>query len=199
MNERIEVSSRTRPSPRGSLPGVAARQEVPTRPIRLYDAEVVRVMAAADTVQRPLRAARFRTLIGSLACTGLRIGEAFGLDRGEVALAAGVLTVRETKLGKSRAVLLHPSTVHVLIECAELRERLCSQPTAPSFVLATHGTRPNHPTICQPFHELVKQTGIMLPAGRSVRVHDLRHRFAVTKLLGWCRNGDDVQARMPAA
>lgn len=161
------------------------------------DAEIAALMAATSTLSPPFRAATFRTLIGLLACTGLRIGEALGLDRVDVDLADGVLTVRNAKFGKSREVLLHPSTVQALLEYAELRDRVCPQPTAPSFLLTTRGTRPSHPTICQPFHKLVKLAGITPPAGRSVRVHDLRHRFAVTTLLGWYRDGDDVQARMP--
>ncbi|MGH2884996.1 MAG: tyrosine-type recombinase/integrase, partial [Solirubrobacteraceae bacterium] len=89
------------------------------------------------------------------------------------------------------------STVQALADYAELRDRLCPQPTAPSFLLTTRGTRPSHPTICQPFHKLVKHAGITHPAGRSVRLHDLRHRFAVTTLLGWYRDGGDVPSRMP--
>ena len=162
------------------------------------DAEIAALMAATSTLSPPFRAATFRTLIGLLACTGLRIGEALGLDRVDVDLADGVLTVRNAKFGKSREVLLHPSTVQALLEYAELRDRFCPQPPTPSFLLTTRGTRPSHPTICQPFHKLVKQAGITHPSpGRQVRVHDLRHRFAVTTLLGWYRDSDDVQARMP--
>jgi integrase/recombinase XerD len=161
------------------------------------DAQITALLAGASTLSPPFRAATFRTLIGLLACTGLRIGEALGLDCADVDLDNGVLTVRNAKFGKSREVLLHPSTVQALVEYAQLRDRLCPQPTASSFLLTTRGTRPSHPTICQPFHKLVKQAGITHPAGRSVRVHDLRHRFAVMTLLGWYRDGDDVQARMP--
>jgi integrase/recombinase XerD len=162
------------------------------------DDEITALMAATGTLSPPFRAATFRTLIGLLACTGLRIGEALGLDRSDVDLADGVLTVRNTKFGKSREVLLHPSTVQALTEYAELRDRLCPQPTAPSFLLTTRGTRPSYPTICQPFHRLLKQAGIAHPSpGRSVRVHDLRHRFAVTTLLGWYRDGGVVPTRMP--
>jgi integrase/recombinase XerD len=89
------------------------------------DEEITALMDAAGALRPPLRAATFRTLIGVLACTGLRVGEAIGLDRGDVDLAEGVLTVRNSKFGKSREVLLHRSAVQALLDYAQLRDRLC--------------------------------------------------------------------------
>ena len=50
-------------------------------PYLYRDEEIVALMAAAGALRPPLRAATFETLIGLLACTGLRIGEALRLDR----------------------------------------------------------------------------------------------------------------------
>jgi integrase len=77
-------------------------------PYLYRDEEIIALMAAAGTLRPPLRAATFRTIIGLLACTGLRIGEALALDRDDVDLTNGLLTVRDSKFGKSREVLLHP-------------------------------------------------------------------------------------------
>ena len=162
------------------------------------DEEITALMDAAGALRPPLRAATFRTLIGVLACTGLRVGEAIGLDRGDVDLAEGVLTVRNSKFGKSREVLLHRSAVQALLDYAHLRDRLCPRPTALSFLITTRGTRPCSSTIHAPFRSLLEQAGIKHPVpGRNVRVHDLRHSFAVKTLLGWYRDGGDVAARMP--
>ena len=167
-------------------------------PYLYRDEEIVALMAAAGVLRPPLRAATFRTLIGLLACTGLRIGEALRLDRDNVDLNDGVLTVRDSKFGKSREVLLHASTVAALAEYCEIRDRLCTQPTQQSFFITTRGSRIAHPTIYLPFRALLVQAGITHPVpGRHVRVHDLRHSFAVRTLLGWYRDGGDVQARMP--
>ena len=155
-------------------------------------------MAAAGSLRPPLRAATFRTIIGLLACTGLRIGEALHLDRDDVDVIGGVLTVRDSKFGKSREVLLHPTTVMALEGYCEIRDRLCPHPPQRSFFITTRGTRIAHPTIYLPFRALLEQAGITHPMpGRHVRVHDLRHSFAVRTLLGWYRDGGDVQARMP--
>ena len=139
------------------------------------DEEIVAVMAAARQLRPPLRGATFHTLIGLLACTGLRIGEAIKLDRDDVYLTHGLLTVRDSKFGKSREVLLHPSTVRALKEYAELRDRLCRHPKDRSFFITTRGTRLCHPTIYAPFRALLDQVGIKHPSPqRHVRIHDLR-------------------------
>jgi integrase/recombinase XerD len=167
-------------------------------PYLYRDHEVLALMAAARGLRPPLRAATFETLIGLLACTGLRIGEAIRLDRDDVDPNGQVLTVRDSKFGKSREVLLHPSTVAALDEYGTIRDRLCPHPKAHSFFITTRGTRIAHPTIYLPFRALLEQAGITHPVpGRHVRVHDLRHSFAVRTLLGWYRDGGDVAARMP--
>jgi integrase len=162
------------------------------------DQEITALMAAASTLRPPLRAATFRTLIGLLACTGLRIGEAIRLNRDDVDFTDGLLTVRDSKFGKSREVLLHPSTTRALREYCAVRDRLCLRPKDRSFFITTRGTRLCHPTIYQPFRRLLEQAGITHSTpDRNVRVHDLRHSFAVKTLLGWYRDGGDVAARMP--
>lgn len=77
--------------------------------------EIVALMAAACDLDPPLRAATMETIIGLLACTGLRIGEALRLDREDIDHSSGLLTVRDSKFGKSREVLLHPS--RAITEC----------------------------------------------------------------------------------
>jgi integrase/recombinase XerD len=167
-------------------------------PYLYRDEEIVALMTAAGALRPPLRAATFRTMIGLLACTGLRIGEALRLERDDVDPTHRLLTVRDSKFGKSREVLLHPSTVAALEEYGEIRDRLCPQPKDRSFFVTTRGTRIAHPTIYLPFRVLLQQAGVTHPVpGRHVRVHDLRHSFAVRTLLGWYRDGGDVQARMP--
>ena len=65
-------------------------------------------MAATVILRGRLRQATYRTLIGLLAVSGMRVGEAIRLDRDDVDLAHGVLTVRDTKFGKSRELPVHP-------------------------------------------------------------------------------------------
>ena len=167
-------------------------------PYLYREQEILALMAAARRLRPRLRAATFETLIGLLACTGLRIGEAIRLDRDDVDLEGRVLTVRDSKFGKSREVLLHESTSCELADYAQLRDRLCPEAKDRSFFITTRGTRLCHPTFHQPFRALLKQASIEPPSpSRRVRIHDLRHSFAVRTLLGWYRDGGDVAARMP--
>lgn len=167
-------------------------------PYLYSEKEILALMAAARRLRPTLRAATFETLIGLLASTGLRVGEAIRLDRDDVDLKGRVLIVRDSKFGKSREVLLHKSTVGALADYRERRDRLCPHAKERSFFINTRGTRLCHPTIHQPFRALLKQAGIDHPSpARRVRIHDLRHSFAVKTLLGLYRDGDDVAARMP--
>ena len=167
-------------------------------PYLYSDREILALMRAARELRPPLRAATFETLIGLLACTGMRIGEGLRLDREDFDATNRVLTIRDSKFGKSREVLLHPSTVRALASYAEIRDRLCPHPKTRSFFLTTRGTRPAHPTIHHPFQALLERAGVRHPSPQQhVRPHDLRHSFAVKTLLDFYRDGGDVAARMP--
>jgi integrase len=89
----------------------------------LYTPEqIAALMAAADALNPPLLAANWRTLIGLLAVTGLRTGEACRLDRDDVDLGQGVLTVRDSKFGNYAEDAVMPSPVLGLVargRCAQ--------------------------------------------------------------------------------
>jgi integrase/recombinase XerD len=167
-------------------------------PYLYSDGEILALMRAARDLRPPSRAAMFETLIGLLACTGLRIGEALRLDREDFDATHRVLTIRDSKFGKSREVQLAPSTVRALTGYAETRDRLCPHPDTLSFFITTRGTRPAHPTIHHPFQALLERAGVRhLSPQRRPRIHDVRHSFAVKTLLSFYRDGGDVAARMP--
>jgi integrase len=133
-----------------------------------------------------------------LAVTGLRIGEALRLDRDDVDLAAGVLRVRETKFGKSRHVPIYASTVAALAAYRRRRDNLCPRPRVRSWFVSTTGTRLLYCGVHRTWLGLVEAAGLTPRSGACrPRPHDLRHRFAVMTLLGWYRDGLDVQARLP--
>jgi integrase len=160
------------------------------------DAETLALMAAARELAPPLRAATFDTLIGLLAATGLRIGEALTLDRDDVDWSQGSLRVRSSKFNKSREVLLHPSTLQALKAYSGQRERLSPCPSAPSFFVSTRGTRLLHATVYPTFRGLLRRVFGEDTSCRR-RIHDFRHAFAVNTLLAWYRDGGDVAARLP--
>jgi integrase/recombinase XerD len=190
------VNPATEIPPAGLL---CARGYRPAAPYLYSEADITALMAAAGRLAAPLRAATFQTLIGLLAVTGLRIGEAMRLDRDDIDWDDAVLQVRDSKFGRSREVLCHDSTIAALRAYSARRDQLCPRPSAsPSFFVTATGTRLMHNTVYPTFHELVRQTGLhrQSPSHRP-RVHDLRHAFAVRTLIRWYRDGEDVEARLP--
>jgi integrase len=149
-----------------------------------------------------LRSVTYATLIGLLAATGLRPGEALGLDVPDVNLATGVLTVRESKFGKTRFVPVENSTRVALTYYAERRDKLCPRRRIDAFLVSEGGTRLVPSTARRTFAKLSRTIGLREPMrgkriGRGPRFQDIRHTFATRKLLEWYRAGLDVERNMP--
>lgn len=191
------------------------RTEVP--PARLLDArrrrraphiysqqQIQQLMAEASRLpsQTGLRALTYSTLIGMLAATGLRPGEALALDLCDVDLDNGILSIRQTKFGKSRFVPIEESTRVALAQYARQRNALCSRPNVRAFLVSERGQPLCGSAARRTFAKLSCAVGLRtLPrkarAERSPRLQDFRHSFATTKLLDWYRVGLDVQRELP--
>jgi len=191
------------------LQGSDPRHEVPSSdllpakfrraiPYLYSEAQIASLMAAAREIVSPLKAATYETLIGLLSVTGMRIGEAIALDRDDVELGEGRLTVHHGKNGRSREVALHPSTVTALDRYAHVRDELCPRPKDPSFLVTTTGMRLHRRTVGHEFDLLRRAVGLDRETlGRRARVHDIRHSFVLRTLLGWYRDEVDVEAQLP--
>jgi integrase/recombinase XerD len=162
------------------------------------EAEIVALMEAARALTPPLHAASIETLIGLMASTGLRLGEALGLDRRDVDLRDGALHVRAGKQQKQREVPLHPTTTEALREYARLRDRLCPTPDTAAFFVTRQRRRLHRATVHRLFPQLIREVGLEGRGQRArPRPHDLRHAYAVRTLLGWHRAGEDVERKLP--
>ncbi len=138
--------------------------------------EIAALMEAARQLRPALRAARHETLIGLLAVTGCRPGEALGLDRADVDLDNGVVHVRAGKQKKQRQVPLHQSTVGALRGYAGLRDARLPLPSTPAFFLSARGRRMGREELNATFISLVRQVGLEGRGSRArPRPHDLRH------------------------
>jgi integrase/recombinase XerD len=128
----------------------------------------------------------------------MRAGEAVWLDRGDVDFDQGLLTILNSKYGKSRQLPLHPSTLNALAAYACRRDERRPKPVAPSFFTSTRGTRLLRDNLSTAFPRLVRDAKLTWPGyRRPPRLHDLRHTFAVRCLIGWYRSGLDVEPRLP--
>ena len=123
-------------------------------PYLYSEAEIEQLMQAARKIRPPLKSATIETVVGLLAVTGMRIGEAIALDRDDVELSEGRLIVRRDKNGKSREIALHPSTVIALAAYARVRDELCPHPKDPSFLISAAGVRLHRGTVWHEFDRL---------------------------------------------
>ena len=189
------------------LAGIDARTEVPPpgliagrrrwRPPFIYSPGDIEALLAQARQLTPMPAATHETLIGLLAVTGMRVGEAIRLDRADIDWADAVLTIRESKFGKTRMVPVLDSTLDMLGRYARVRGRLCPRAATASFFVSTAGTRLIYARVGQVFRRLRDRAGTGAGADRRPRIHDLRHTFAVRTLLRWYQAGEDVEARLP--
>jgi integrase len=157
---------------------------------------------AAALALPPAKGLRRRTyhhLFGLIAVTGLRLSEATGLQRSDVDLKEGVLTVRQTKFGKSRLLPLHPTTCAALHRYAERRDRHLGSRCSPNFFVTERGCPLVKQYVHPVFLRLSREIGLRRPGDSTgPRVHDLRHTFAVRTLVGWYRKGANVEEKLPA-
>jgi len=187
---------RTQVPPVGAIPGRYKR----VRPYIYSDDEIRRLIAAAAELRTTtgLRPATYTTLFGLLSVTGMRAGEIIALDRDDVDLERGILTIRRAKFGKSRLVPVHSSTRRALRRYTDRRDRVYPRLSTSSFFLGERGTRLTWWIVRWTFVQLSKQIGLRKPTdSHGPRLHDFRHRFAVQTLLGWYRTGVDVEQRIP--
>jgi integrase len=169
-------------------------------PYLYRDDEVVGLIKAARHLESPLalRGATTSTLFGLLAATGMRVGEAIGLDREDVDIKRAFLTVRQAKGNKSRLVPIHPSTRDALRRYQRLRDQICPHPQSPAFFISERGGRLVDCTVRYWFIRISHQIGLRQPTDhRGPRLHDLRHHFAIKTLLRWYRTNKDIEVHLP--
>jgi integrase/recombinase XerD len=186
---------RTEVPPAGLVPYHPRR----AKPYLYTQEEVARLLCAAALPPTDgLRGCTYACLLGLLAVTGLRIGEALALAGADVDLPAGLLTIRSSKFGKSRLVPLHASTVQALSAYARRRENGGGLAAAPRFFVSERGTPLRASTVRRTFRLLCRQVGLQATAGSDEpRLHHFRHRFATETLLQWYRSGEEVERQLP--
>jgi integrase len=168
----------------------------------IYSESEVRALLQAARQLPPVDSLRPKTnftLFGLLYTTGLRCGEAFGLNLSDVHLEQNLLFIHEGKFGKSRWVPVSPSTSAMLQRYVEQRKPFApALPESPFFV-TRRGRRLYQSVVTYAFRQVLARCGLRDPKSRrGPRLHDLRHSFACNRVLAWYRQGRDVQALLPA-
>ncbi len=164
--------------------------------------QVCQLLSAAaalpDFPRAPQRGPTYRCIFALCYGLGLRAGEACALRLGNVDLEQNVLVVRGGKFGKSRLVPFGPRIAELLGQ--QVRRQQGAGPTmdAGTPLFSFNGRTCVHPgTASQTFHYLVAKLELPLREGVAPpRLHDLRHSFAVGRLLRWYREGIDPSTRL---
>jgi len=176
----------------------AARRPVPHI---LSDAEITSLLRGARSLgpSGSLRPHTYTTLIGLLVSCGLRISEAVSLrdDDADLDSTPPLLRIRESKFHKSRLVVLHPTVATALRQYTADRHRLGYDCVGDSFFVSEKPGPLSAPSARRTFTEIARRAGIRPPTGPGPHLHDLRHTFAVRRMMQWYRDGIDVHARLP--
>ena len=165
-------------------------------PYLYTDDDIAALLAGTSGLRTEHRAATYRTLIGLLVVTGMRVGEAVALDQRDFDAERGLITVRHGKLDKSRALPLHPTASAAVRHYLRRADRPTPRDTE-ALLVSTAGTRLLIRNVQQTFHTLVQRAGLRPhTAACRPRLHDIRHRFAVCTLLDAYRQGHNPAARI---
>lgn len=178
--------------------GLVRANKVRPAPHVYAPAEIAALMGAARRLSPSVWAATMSTLVGVMAATGLRPGEAYRLGRHDVSFDDASLAVIHSKHGKSRRIPLHATTVAALLRYATVRDRAFPAPVPATFFVATNGHGLDSHETASTFRDLLRAASITpAPGKRPARLGDLRHTFAVSTLLSWHRSRADVASRLP--
>jgi integrase/recombinase XerD len=153
-----------------------------------------------DHPRCPLDPDTCRTLLLLLYGAGLRISEALSLTLADVDLYEGVLCVREGKFYKTRLVPVGQDLLRILSRHATRRRSGDQLEPGSLLFLTRQGAAVTRQHAERAFCRLrVKANVVCDGAGRrhQPRLHDLRHSFAVHRLISWYRDGADVQRLLP--
>lgn len=144
----------------------------------------------------PFRHIIMPTLFRLLYCCGLRVGEALRLKVNDINFDTRTLTIRQTKFGKDRLVIMPTDLTKKMQKCHNAIGRF--RAGHEYFFPSPNGGGYSPVGIYLIFRKLLKKMGMKHGGrGQGPRLHDLRTTFAVHRMMAWYREGDDLHAKLP--
>jgi integrase/recombinase XerD len=184
------------------LPTQIPKEPEPLIPYIYSQAQLRRILKAAEN-QPPwckLEADCLRALVLLLYGAGLRISEALRLTLADLDLSERMLSIRETKLYKTRLVPMGADLSQALTAYLAARHERGHPKPPEAFLLVTRHSLPVSVQLAEDtFKRLCREVGVQRSDGSRFqpRLHDLRHSFAVHRLTACYREGGDVQRLLP--
>lgn len=185
--------------PKHEIPpdGTCCKKQYRPTPYILTEQEIRLLLQEAGRLGPPgsLRPHTYSTLLGLLAATGLRISEALSLRIND--FTSDGLLVRETKFRKTRLLPLHHTSASALVRYLNRRRHIAGHDD--HIFVSLHGRKLLYKTVHQTFKRLCVAAGLpKQPGVGNVRLHDIRHTYAVRVLERCPHNRDRVSAQMLA-
>ena len=183
------------------LPHKSTTIRQPSTPYIFTDDELAALFAAIDkltpTQNEPFLAEIVHVLFRLTYTCGLRPNESRNLKCENINLESGEILITDTKKNKERIVVMSDD-MRLLCYKYDLRRRIFSE-SNPYFFPSTSGGALTSTTIYKSFVKAWKScaTNIDNPLVKSVRVYDLRHRFASTCLNNWLDEGENLMTMLP--
>ncbi|MHB1348194.1 MAG: tyrosine-type recombinase/integrase [Candidatus Humimicrobiaceae bacterium] len=162
--------------------------------------EISRIIKASDNLKICAHSPNYHqiypVLMRMLYGCGLRVSEALTLKVADVNLKDGILTVTKAKFNKSRLVPMSPSLTKVCNNYAD-KMRFDMQGDGYFFPAPDNG-RYNRNPVYMRFRYFLKVAGIArCRHAKGLRLHDLRHSFAVHSLEKMVAEGQDIYCALP--
>jgi integrase/recombinase XerD len=189
--------------PRSPLPTTTPQLQVVFTPYIYSPEDLKQLLQAVNACEYPrsrLSATTVRTLLLLLYGAALRISEALALTVADVDSAANLLTIHTSKFYKTRWVPIGPRLNNTLATYAHERPQAppFHRPEAP-FLLTRTGESVTRQQAERVFRRVCAQAAVFRhdSSRYQPRLHDLRHTWAVHRLVAWYEEGADVQRLLP--
>lgn len=131
---------------------------------------------------------------------GLRVHEALSVTLGDIDMDNLVITIRQSKFYKSRLVPFNQQVKNLLKKFLQWRKDQEQPQLADATLFMDQHSKPfNASSLRGIFQKIRANAGIRRTddAYFQPRLHDLRHTFAVIRLVTWYRESKDVQQLLP--
>ena len=169
-------------------------------PYIITEDEMRRIIACADgqpyLPHTPSTKSVYSMLIRMLWCCGLRIGEAVALTVGDVNLDDAVLTITRAKHNRTRLVPMSETLTKYSREYWGEMGFIRENPTA---LFYPNPRKKKYDRVIASRHvkKIILDSGVAGADGKSPRVHDIRHSFAVRSLRKMEESGIDIYCSLP--
>ena len=169
-------------------------------PYIFSDNDIRRLLQASEqlSINEPFFSHTLYCLFGLLSVTGLRINEALNLTVDDIDFEEELLIVHGAKFGKSRLIPLHKTTIEILADYYQKRNSFLKGQLLSYWFVNRQKKRLGYDCVKYQFDHLLKSLEIYSQReNHKPHLQDLRHFFAVSVLVKWYRNNEDVERLLP--